>query len=279
MVNKHKLLRLAASLRNKPHLISKTGFEEIQSYLDNRNAGLMSFEDDSKPEPTAGFDSNQKIGVVTIRGPLTYRTSGWEAYCGGYSYEMLLSDIKTLIDSGVNKIVLDCDSGGGEAYGCFEATDEMRHMCDQYDVKLYTYIDGHACSAMYAIACAADTVTINPYGEAGSIGVLICLYNDSEYLKKNGIERTYITDGLEKVPFDDDGSWKEGFLEDLQTKVEKLGDDFRDHVSKYTRISVEDLKKTQARVYSAQDALSLGLVNQIMTRSEFINYVINDGAT
>lgn len=276
MSNKHKLLRLAASLRNRPHLISKEAFQAVDSYLNSRNAGALDFtkdEDDAAPEPMEM--SAAYIGVLTIRGPLTYRTSGWEALCGGYSYEMLLDQAEDLIETGVKTIIIDADSGGGEAYGAFESADDLRKMCDDNGVKLYGYIDGSACSAMYAIICVCDEVVINPYGEAGSIGVLVCLYNDSKALEMDGYERTFITDGTDKVPFADDGSWKKGFLEDLQQKVTALGDDFRAHVSRYTGLSVDDLKATQAKVYDAKEALSMGLVNKIMTRSEFTDYIVN----
>jgi ClpP class serine protease len=188
---------------------------------------------------------------------------------------MLIDQTEDLIEAGAKTIILDMDSGGGEAYGCFEAVDEVRSMCNAAGVKLLGYIDGSACSAAYAIVCACDEVVINPYGDAGSIGVLIALYNDSKMLENEGIQRTFVTDGSDKVPFADDGSWREGFLADMQKRVAELGDAFRAHVSKYTGLSTKDLKDTQARVYSAQDALSIGLVNKIMTRSEFVDYVLS----
>lgn len=276
-MNSHKLLRLAASLRNKPHLISKEGFREIESYLSARNAGAaLPFPDDSEDvEIQPELEDQAGIGIITIRGPLTYRTSGWEAWCGGFSYEMLLDQAEELIEAGAKTIIIDADSGGGEAYGAFESADELRKMCDDNGVELLGYIDGCACSAMYALICVCDEVVINPFGEAGSIGVLICLYNDSKMLEQVGIERTFVTDGDDKVPFADDGTWREGFLEDLQERVVELGDAFRAHVSKYTGISTDDIKATQAKVYSAQEALSIGFVNKIMTRSEFVDYVIS----
>lgn len=269
----HKLYRLLKSVYNVPHLADKRTFEAVTAYLNTRNAGAMDFCDDEPKEVEPSFDAESKIGCITIRGPLTYRTSGWEALCGGFSYEMLIEQASEMIDAGVKTIVIDADSGGGEAYGCFESTDELRKMCDDNGVKLYGYIDGNACSAMYGIICACDEVVINPFGEAGSIGVLIALYNDSKHLEQEGIERLFITDGSSKVPFDADGEFREGFLEDLQKRISDLGDAFRAHVSKYTGISVDVLKGTQAKVYSAEDALSIGLVNQIMTRSEFVKYV------
>lgn len=272
-MNKHKLLRLTASLRNRPHLISKEAFQEIETVLNARNTGLLDISGSKdaakqKEKPVAG-----DIGVISIQGPLTYRSTGWEGMCGGFSYEMLLDQAEELIASGVKDIVLDVDSGGGEAYGCFEATDELRKMCDAAGVKLTGYIDGSACSAAYGIICACDEVVINPFAQTGSIGVLIAIYNDSKALEQAGIQRTFVTDGTDKVPFADDGSWREGFLADLQARVAELGDAFRAHVAKYTGLSTKDIKDTQARVYSAQDALSIGLVNKIMTRSEFVDYI------
>jgi ClpP class serine protease len=274
----HALHKLTASLYGRPHLISRDAFQSISSYLNSRNANLMTFPDDPEEEPVEqqeGFDTNFGIGVISILGPLTYRSTGWEALCGGYSYEMLLEQASDLIADGVKTLVIECDSGGGEAYGCFETANELRKMCDDNGVTLYGYIDGCACSAMYALICVCDEIIINEYAEAGSIGVLIALYNDSEALKMEGYERIFITDGTEKVPFNDDGTFREGFLADLQKRCTELGDAFRAHVSMYTGISTEELKATNAKVFSAQDALSLGLVNQIQTRSEFVSYVVD----
>lgn len=272
----HSLHRLLSSLYGRPHLISKEGFQSISTYLNSRNTGLMTFPEESQGAATKPeLKMERGIGVITIRGPLTYRTTGWESFCGGFSYEMLLEQTEELIGSGVKTIVIDADSGGGEAYGCFESADEFRKLCTDNDVKVYGYVDGNACSAMYGIICACDEVICNPFAEVGSIGVLICLYNDSKHLEQAGYERIFITDGSEKIPFADDGSFREGFIEDLEKRVAELGDTFREHVSKYTGLSVQSLKDTQAKVYPAKEALSLGLVNKILTRSEFVQYVMD----
>lgn len=272
----HALHKLLSSIYGKPLLISKDSFQSVSSYLNSRNTGLISFPDteaDTKPVEKS-FDTNSGIGVLTIRGPLTYRNTGWEAMCGGCSYEAMVADTSEMIASGIKTIVIDADSGGGEAYGCFEASDEIRAMCDANDVKLIGYVDGHACSAMYGIMAVCDEIVCNPFAEVGSIGVLIALMNDSEKLKQEGLERIFITDGTEKVPFDADGKFREGFISDLETRVAELGDAFREHVSKHTGLSTKALKATKAKVYSASAALELGLVNKIQTRSEFISYVV-----
>ena len=272
----HSLHRLLGSLYGRPHLISRDAFQSLTTYLNSRNEGLMSFPDDSKgqEDKQPSFDTKSGIGTLTIRGSLTYRATGFESLCGGYAYESMLSEASEMISAGIKTIVIDADSGGGEAYGCFEATNELRKMCNDSGVKLYGYVDGSACSAMYGIICACDEVVANPYAEVGSIGVLIALKNDSEKLRNEGIERVFITDGTEKVPYAEGGKFRDGFLKDLEKRCEELGDAFRSHVSMHTGISTEDLKATNAKVYSANDALSIGLINKIQTRSEFISYVV-----
>lgn len=273
-MKKHQLLRLTASLYGKPHLISKEGFEVISQYLRSRNEGLMSIDNAGAEEPKK-MNSVGRVAVIDVMGPLTYRSTGWEALCGGMSYESLVASVNEALAAGHDTIVLNVDSGGGEAYGCFEAADEMRAAVDAAGAKLYGYIDGTAASAAYGLICVCDEVIANPYARAGSIGVLIALYNDSEQLKQEGIERIFITDGEQKVPFAADGSFREEFLADLQDGVSRLGNEFRNHVAKHTGLSVSDLKDTQARVFDAAKALELGLVNKIMTRSQFVDYVTN----
>jgi ClpP class serine protease len=270
----HAVHRLLASLYNKPHLVDKTTFIAATDYLKLRNAGMIDFGSADTGAPAKEtFDTARSIGVIDISGPLTYKPTMFQALCGGCSYEDILDQASTMIDAGVKTIIMNCDSGGGEAYGCFEAADELRRMCDAGGVQLSAYVDGMACSAMYGLACVADEIVVNPYAEVGSIGVLIALMNDSEAMKQAGVERTFITDGTEKVPFAADGSFREGFIQDLQARVSELGDSFRQHVSKHTGLSVEELKATNAKVYSAKDALAMGLVNKIQTRSEYISYI------
>lgn len=274
---KHSLFRLSQKLKNVPHLIEKNSFNSLAAYLNSRNTNLMMLpqvaEDESGVDEPDDLDDLGGIGVINISGPLTYKETGWEAMCGGCSYESILEQADEYVDNGATALVLVVDSGGGEAYGAFETADRMRSICDDAGIPMIAYVDGMACSAAYALACAADEVIINPYGEAGSIGVLICLTDDSKYMEQEGFKNIYISAGAEKIPYNEDGSFKTEFLDDLQMKVDTLYEGFCEHVSGYTGLSVEDVKATEAKVFMAQDALSLGLVNKIMTNVEFVQYV------
>lgn len=272
--------RLTQEFYSKPHYLSLKSFTAISNYLENRNLGeylkidAMKFDSDSGDESDEDrYDPMNGIGVIDIFGALTYRPV--HSMCGevGMSYQDLLEDVDEMISEGAKTIILNFDSGGGECHGCFESSDELRKKCDDAGVYLVGYVDGQSCSAAYALACACDEIVSNPSSEIGSIGVVCTILNNSEAMKMEGYQRTFIYAGEDKVPFAEDGSWKKSFIEDLQANVDSLYLDFCLHVSKYTGLGIDVIKSTQAKVFSAKDALALGLVNKVMTRSEFIDYI------
>lgn len=274
MSNKKKLLRLTESLYSKPHLISQAGFYAISRYLDVRN-GFMLGEDDMEPVEREKFDPISGIGVIDIYGALTYKPVYGMCGAVGTSYEQLLEDASEMIEGGCKTIILNCDSGGGEGYGAFETGSELRRMCDASGVYLIAYNDGCMASACYALGCVADEVIANPSAETGSIGVLIALINNSKALEKEGYTRSFISAGKSKIPFAEDGSFKQEFLDDLQMKVDAMYEDFVSYVCQYTGLSTEEVKATEAKTFMSAEALKLGLINKVMTRSEFFDYVAN----
>lgn len=277
----HVLTRLLNSLYNTPHLADQKTFDTVNSYLTSRNKfGMMKLDDANdetkENDPPDDFSPEAQVGVLKIYGPLTYKPVATLCGDGGESsYQDILEDASEMIEAGITTIVMDIDSGGGEAYGAFESASELRKMCDEAGVSLIAYNDGCMASAAYALGCVADEVISNPFAESGSIGVLVALLNDSKALEQDGYSRTFISAGASKIPFAADGSWREGFLEDLQTKVDSLYGSFISHVAQYTGLSADEIKATEAKMFSANDALSLGLINQIMTRSQFTDYIAN----
>lgn len=278
----HSLFKLTQKLYGVPHLVNKQSFNSITSYLNNRNVMGMKLipspmaDDESEPEEQPDdLDDINGVGIINISGPLTYKSTGWEAMCGGCSYEDILEQAEELIEAGCNSIVMVMDSGGGEAYGVFESANTLRSMCDNAGIPLYAYVDGCAASACYALACVADEIICNPYADVGSIGVLVCLYDTSKQDEMEGIKHIYVTAGKEKIPYNEDGSFKKEFLDDLQYKVDFLYEEFCSHVSNHTEMSVEDVKNTEAKTFIAKDALKMGLINQIMSNEEFVDYILS----
>lgn len=277
----HELMRLSSRLYNTPHLITQSSLESILSYVESRNQGDFVYGAEvltigEKQKDTSledNYNPDTQVGFLNINGPLTYKATGWEAMCGGASYEQILSDFQELADAGAKTVVLAIDSGGGEAYAMMETANELRVIADMHDINILSYVDGTAASAAYGLATIADEIIVNPDAEVGSIGVVVRLMNDSKAMEKEGIERTFIYAGDSKVPFAADGSFRQDFLEDIQHKVDALYSNFAHHVSTYRGISEEAVRATQAKTFLPKEALEIGLADKQMTRQEFFSYL------
>lgn len=279
----HKLLRLTERLYNTPHLVTQESLDNILAFLNNRNnekATLSTVKLDSYDDMEGGSDCcynpDTGVGVIEIEGPLTDKKIDFNPMCGGEeacSYEGILDQVNMLVEMGANTIVMQIDSGGGEAYGCFETANEVRAICDENKIDLIAYVDGIACSAAYAWACVADEIILNPYAEVGSVGVVVGLMNNAKQLEQNGIQRTFVFAGDSKVPFSPDGEFRKEFIADIQGKVDNLYQAFVSHVADHTSMSKEAIINTQAKTYMADEAVNMGMADKVMSRIDFANHL------
>lgn len=274
----HALLRIQKRYFNEPLLVDTETFHSVMAYLDTRNEGdyQISARSDEDRDSYSRYLYNEdtQTAVMTIEGPLTYRPFTFMGYdCGGTNYTDLKGDVESAIERGAKTIAWIVDSGGGEAHQMSDSAKYIRKLLDANNVRLLAYVDGRSASAAYGLTAIADEIIASKDSELGSIGVLVQLMNDSKALEMNGFQRTFITAGDDKIPFAEDGSWREGFLEDLQKKVDVCYQDFTSHVAASRNIPVEAVRSTQARMYFAQDAVELGLADKVMTPEEFYSYL------
>lgn len=279
----HALLRLREKLVNNPLLVDTETFASVVSYLKQRNDGDLDITpsarsgDDDEGYSRFLYNEDTQTAVMHIEGPLTYRPVTFMGFdCGGTNYTQLKEDVESAIEMGAKTIAWMVDSGGGEAHQMSDSAKYIRKLLDENGVRLLAYVDGRSASAAYGLTAIADEIIASKDSELGSIGVLVQLINDSEALKKEGYERTFITAGDDKIPFAEDGSWREGFLADLQKKVDVCYRDFTEHVAESRGISVDAVKSTQARMFFAEDAIGLGLADKVMTPEEFYSYLADE---
>ena len=272
----HELARLRSKLFDTPLLVDSKSFESILNYVDKRCEGTV----DVTPKADSEFSmystlhyAESNLGVIHISGPLTNKSTGWEAFCGGTSYESIKEDFEALLEEGVKTVAFMVESGGGEAYGMMDTGNYLRKLADENGVKIISYIDGLSASAAYGLTAISDEIISNKSSEIGSIGVLIRLMNDSKALEMKGYERSFISAGTEKIPFAEDGSFRKEFLEDLQYKVDALYKDFTEYVAEHRNLSVEAVRNTQANTFLADDAIALGLADKVMTQEDFYSYL------
>lgn len=272
----HELIRLRSKLFDTPLLVDSKSFESILNYVDKRCEGNV----DVTPKADNEFSmystlhyAESNLGVIHISGPLTNKSTGWEAFCGGTSYESIKEDFEALLEAGTKTVAFMVESGGGEAYGMMDTGNYLRKLADENGVKIISYVDGLSASAAYGLTAISDEIISNKNSEIGSIGVLIRLMNDSKALEMKGYERSFISAGTEKIPFAEDGSFRKEFLDDLQYKVDALYKDFTEYVAEHRKMTVEAVRNTQANTFLAEDAIALGLADKVMTQEDFYSYL------
>ncbi len=270
-----KLLRLTSILYNTPHLMLPASLERVFTYLDDRNNHAeLAVQLEKKPkERVLQYVVETQVGVLSVSGPLTYIE--YEAMCGeqNSSYQQIVDDFDKLCSMGAKTIVMDVDSPGGMAYGMAETGRYLRKKADERGVQLVAYVDGLSASAAFGLSVAAHEIIANPDAELGSVGVVVKLRNMNKAMNNAGVEDTYIYAGDSKIPFKEDGSFREDFLADIQYKVDALYQQFTEYVADMRGIDVGVVKSTQAKVLLAQDAIGIGFADKVMTREDFSNYL------
>lgn len=264
---------LAERLYGKPHLATPSLLKTASYLLENQLIQVKPQNIEKRKDDVTIVNG---VGYVDVKGTLVDEESWLDADCGITSYERLAGEFEYLIvQQGIKDIVMVVNSGGGEAYGAFEVSSYVRDLADQYGTKITAYVDKIAASGGYVWASVAHEIIANDMSEVGSIGVVVQLYNDSEHLKQNGIDRVFVYAGDEKIPFNPDGTFTEEFISNIQDGVNTTYDTFVKHVAKYRNLSTDQIKATQARVFSAKDSLQLGLIDRIESRPSFRNSLEN----
>lgn len=147
----HKIPRglptLSKRVFNTPQLIVTSDLQAIAEYLVKRASGditestkakeadapkvdyaLLSADEKTKyRRQQLGITEDGKRGNLNVTGTLVYKAGQIDADCMELtSYEKLVATAKAQINEGVDEILMYVDTGGGEAYSCFESAKEVR---------------------------------------------------------------------------------------------------------------------------------------------------------
>lgn len=275
----HNILRLAASILNKPQLITQEAFEPIAQYLISRTKS-PEFAVYKKDEEDEDKDDDEMemvgdVAIIPISGSLSYKPQ--YTLCGevGSSYLGIIEQVEEAIENKAKVVVFEVASGGGEAAHAFDSAESVRQMLDAAGIYSIAYVDEYAFSAAYLWSVIADEVIAHPEASVGSIGCVVCLTDVSKALEQEGLKPIYITSTDGKVPYNPDGSFSDTFISKVKEDVVRLGDAFIKHVAKYTGIEEEAVRATNAQTFHAEKALEMGLISSVKNHREFSTYLSN----
>ena len=261
---------LASRLYGTPLLIARPKLDVILGVMGRKLAGdglpaappvtpLESVARSAQPQIT-----ESGIAVIPILGTLVRRSSYLVAASGLTSYfEIEAMAAEAFADPRVKAVLLEIDSSGGEAGGVFDLAARLRSLARTSGKPLWAIADEAALSAAYALACAADRLWLTRTAEVGSIGVVAVHVDESEADRQAGLAYTFIHAGSHKVDGHPHAPLPLTVAADIQTDIDALHAQFIALVAGLRGLGVEAVRATQARVYRGDQAIAVGLADQI----------------
>jgi ClpP class serine protease len=201
------------------------------------------------------------VAIVGIRGPLTSH-DGPEGFD---SYDAIRERARAAFASSCRAVVLRIDSPGGDVAGCFELSGELRAMAAKSGKRLFSYADGMACSAGYAIACAGEQIWTSSAGAVGSVGVAHMLVDTTAADRAMGLNVQVITSGSRKADGNPHVAISAETLGAYQATVDDLAALFFALVEDRRGIPAAMVRGYEAGIFHGAGAKVAGLVNEVGT--------------
>ncbi|WP_455480100.1 S49 family peptidase [Bartonella sp. B23] len=274
---------LASRLFGVPHMLASTKFDVILNALAPRlfdgerfAAGALSEHDVSALKPPETYVVQNNIAIIPVHGTLVRRGAWLSSLSGITSYEGLSASFgEAIAQPDVRAVLLDIDSGGGEAGGVFDLVDEFRTLSQTYNKPIWAHANEFACSAAYAIACSASQIWVARTSVVGSIGVVCAHLDQSRFDEKNGHKWTFIFEGDHKVHGNSHEPLADRALEKMQADCALLYDMFIDLVAQNRPISSAAIRETKAETFIGSQAVKLGLADAQGTFAQTLEALMN----
>jgi protease-4 len=213
-------------------------------------------------------DGGPKVLMLDIDGEIT--DSDAAGVLGWVLSEGTVSRVRDQLDLAESKgdikaIIVRIDSPGGSPTASDAVYRQLVAFKNEHGTPVHAQMMSVAASGGYYVAMAADQISASRTTVTGSIGVIMMGVNLAGLMDKIGVENQTFTSGQ----FKDAGSFmrpmKKAERKQLQSVVDDLYLQFVDVVDEgRPNLSEEDVMRlADGRIYSAQQALAVGLVDEI----------------
>ena len=223
----------------------------------------------SQADPLREFklqgEADEKVLVISVRGIIsTAPEKGFIRTRPSMVQEIVSQLNKAQKDKRVRAVVLKIDSPGGSATASDILYNEIVNFKNKSNAKVVVAMMGVAASGGYYVALPADHILAHPTTITGSVGVIFLRPKVIGLMEKVGVEVEVSKSGRNKdmgSPFRQASAEEEKMLQDL---TDHLGHRFVDLVRQHRQIDQNQLAEiSSARVFLADDALKLGLVDKV----------------
>jgi ClpP class serine protease len=276
------LPRMMARIFGTPLLVDASKLEVILSALGPR-LGLSSAtvdpqkmkalfgDDDEGDDPLVPYEiTPDGIACIGVDGTLVYKTGWLGALSGLTSYSDVRAAVdKAVSDPSVKGILLEINSYGGEANGCFDLSDAI--FAARGAKPLYAVAADDSYSGAFALASAASKLFVSRTSGVGSIGVVCCHIDQSAADKQDGLKYTFVYSGDRKIDGNPHVPLTSPAMEAMQAESDRLRMIFAESVARYRGISVDAVVATQAAKYFGANAVAANLADAVGTPNDALN--------
>jgi ClpP class serine protease len=146
----------------------------------------------------AGYVVDAGVAFIPIVGSLVSRGSSIAPQSGLTAYTSVGEALDAaMADRAVRGVILDIDSPGGEAAGCFDLARRIR--AANAVKPVWAVVDEEANSGGYALASGAGRILVPHSGQLGSVGVVVVHRDRSGQLAREGVRVTLLVGGARKA--------------------------------------------------------------------------------
>ena len=216
-------------------------------------------------EYTLQGTGKEKILIIPIKGFISDSEKDLPFYHKPGMVQEIVSELnKAEKDKDIKGVILKIDSPGGSVTASDMLYHEIIRFKERSGAKLVVIMMGVAASGGYYIALPADFIFAHPTSITGSVGVIFLRPNVSGLMDKIGLEMGVNKSGKDKdmgSPFRKATPEEEQIIQNL---INDQAGKFLSLVVRHRKLGEEaKTSVSSARIYSADDALHLGLVDQI----------------
>lgn len=213
------------------------------------------------------------VGIVTIAGPMTNKTSWYDEYLKVATYSAIREAVVAAAEHpDVSYILLDINSGGGTVNGVSDAGNLISMVNDKVK-PVVAFTDGNMCSAAYWLGCSAGNVFATNTATVGSIGVIATHFEYSKQLKEEGVTATVMRAGKFKALINSVEPLTETAKAQMEGQLQAAYKVFVQYVAEARNEPYDhvDEKMAQGREFFGEQALAAGLVDGITSFDSLVS--------
>lgn len=226
-----------------------------------------------------GSGGMRSVRVVRLMGAIVPRGNMLADVSGAVSLERFGAAFReAAADPQAAGIVVEMDSPGGQI-DLVPETAAMMRAARRADRPVVAVANTLAASAAYWLASACDEIVVTPSGLVGSIGVYLTVDDLSGRMQREGIKRSFISEGPRKVEASPFAPLDDAARAHLQAQCRAVYEMFTRDVAKARGVPVSVVQADPeaggrhmggGRAYRAAEAVRLGMADRVATLEDTI---------